>query len=622
MSTNFTKLKPHLVPAIVLILLTLVVYGQVLNFDFLSNWDDYQYVTSNPDIRGFSAINLVHIFSSSYVGNYAPVHLLSYMLDYQLAGLNPAWFHGVNVAFHTVNGLLFSLLVYRLTGKPAWAFVSAAVFLLHPVQVESVAWVSQRKNLLAMFFSLCSFLAYLSYRQRTGEGRQLAYILSVLSLLLALFAKSIAVIMPFVFLLYDFYLEQPRRKKGAFVDKIPYIVTVAVASGIAMVTQSAGGGSVDFFEGNIVAKFLTMLTVLTRYVQILLWPVNENLNAVYIFFVKNRLDGDVAVALLLVTTLCLTGIYLWRRERCLFFGFALFFLGLIPVAQIVPLSTLMNDRYLYFPMLGAAWMVGGLLSLCHDRFFPKRTGAALVVITCLLIPYVLLSYQRTQVWQNAIALWSDVVKKLPTLKDQRATLAAAYIYDDKKKEALATYEELFALKREFADPHVEQKALLEAANLYMDEGSLEKASPLLLTLTRKFPDYPRGFLTLGRYYVLARNLPEAEKAYHKALLLEPASPNALISLGNICLATGRVAEARAWYRKCYENGGNSPDLQFNLARVEAREKNYEAALNYLAEALKLGYRNLDAINNTPELAPLRRLPSSKELFTVYFGHPW
>jgi hypothetical protein len=506
MITCLARLKPHLVPAIVLTLLTLVVYGQTLSFDFLSNWDDYQYVTSNPDIRGFSAINLIHIFSSSYVGNYAPLHLLSYMLDYQLVGLDPVWFHGVNVLFHAVNGLLFYLLVHRLTGKPVWAFVAAAVFLLHPVQVESVAWVSQRKNLLAMFFSLSSFLAYLSYQQRTEEGRGCAYIFSVLFLLLALFAKSIAVIMPFVFLLYDYYLEQPRRRIGIFTDKIPYLVTVAVASGITMITQSAGGGSVDFFGGNITDKVLTMLTVLTRYMQILIWPANLNLNAVYIFYIKNRIDGEVAIALLLVTVLCLTGAYLWHRERRLFFGFALFFLGLLPVAQIVPLSTLMNDRYLYFPMLGAAWIVGGLISRCHDRVAPKLSNPALIIITCLFIPYLLLSHQRTLVWRNAIALWSDVVIKLPTLKDQRATLAAAYIYDGQKKKALATYEELFALKREFADPLVERKALLEAANLYMDEGSLAKAFPLLLTLTTKFPDYPRGFLALGRYQALSRNL--------------------------------------------------------------------------------------------------------------------
>jgi tetratricopeptide (TPR) repeat protein len=621
MLNYFPRLKPHLVPAISLTLLTLAVYAQTLSFDFLSNWDDYQYVTNNPDIRGFSAINLIHIFSSSYVGNYAPLHLLSYMLDYQLAGLNPAWFHGVNILLHAANGLLFYLLVHRITGKPVWAFAAAAFFLLHPAQVESVAWVSQRKNLLAMFFSLGSFLAYLSYRQQTEERRERAYIYSVLFLLLALFSKSIAVIMPFIFILYDISLEQPHSRKGVLTDKIPYLVTVAVASGITMITQSAGGGSVDFFDGSITAKLLTMLTVLTRYLQILIWPVNSGLNAVYIFFIKNRIDAEVGTALLLVACLCLIGVYLWRRERRLFFGFALFFLGLLPVAQIVPLSTLMNDRYLYFPMLGAAWMVGGLLSLCHDKLTPKRSNLALVVIICMLVPYLLLSHQRTHVWQNAITLWSDVVMKLPTLKDQRATLAAAYIYDGQNKKALATYEELFALKREFADPQVEQKALLEAANLYMDEGSLEKAFPLLLTLTTKFSSYSRGFISLGRYQSLSRNLPEAEKAYHKALLLDPASNLALINLGDICLETGRVVEARECYQKCYENGGNSPDLQYRFACAEALGKNYEASLKHLAEALKLGYRNLEEINGNPELAPVRKLASFNELIAKYFGRP-
>jgi protein O-mannosyl-transferase len=621
MQACLARLKPHLIPVIGLVFLSLIVYGQTLHFDFLTNWDDYQYVTNNPDIRGFSAINLIHIFSSSYVGNYAPVHLLSYMLDFQLAGLNPAWFHGVNVVFHTGNGLLFYILVRRITGKPVWAFVSAAVFLLHPCQVESVAWVSQRKNLLAMFFSLCSFLAYLSYRQKTGEEQERPYLFSVLFLLLALFAKSIAVIIPFVFLLYDLFLEQPRRTKGAFTDKIPFIVTVAVASGIAMITQSAGGGSVDFFEGNISAKFLTMLTVLTRYAQILIWPANLNLNAVYIFYIKSRVDGDVIIALLLVVVICLIGIYLWRRERCLYFGFALFFVGLVPVAQIIPLSTLMNDRYLYFPLLGAAWIIGGLLSRCYDRFQGKRINPALIMISCLLITYMLISLQRTMVWQNAITLWSDVVNKLPTLKDQRAALAAAYIYDGQKKKALTTYEELFALKRDFADPLAERKALQEAATLYMDEGALEKTLPLLLTLTAKYPDYPRGVFTLGRYYDLSGNLPEAEKEYRKALLLEPASPQVLFTMGNICFKTGRIAEAKTWYRKCYENGGNSPDLQYNLACVEALEKNYDASLQYLEEALKLGFRNLGAINGNPELAPLRRLSSYNVLITNYFGRP-
>lgn len=607
----------HAVPVIGLLLLTLAVYGQVVGYDFIINWDDNLYVTSNPDILGFTTNNLIRLFSSSYAGNYAPIHLLSYMLDYQLSGMNSGWFHGVNVVFHIANGLLFYLAVFRLTGKPFWGFVSSAVFLLHPVQVESVAWVTERKNLLAMFFSLGAFICYISYRQETGTGRKCAYLFSLILLALALLAKSIAVIMPGVFLLHDFFLETPRRDKGIIADKIPFIVAAAIAASITMITQSAemGGGIVDYFAGNLGHKSLTMLSVLTRYLHILVWP--SNLNIIYIFFIKTRVDREAILSLILVMALTSAGIYLWRRDRQLCFGYTLFFLGLVPVSQIAPLSTLMNDRYLYFPMLGAAWMLGGWLSRLNDRF-TGRGNPAQILCVCLLFPCALLAHHRTSVWQDSITLWSDAAAKLPTLKDPRASLAEAYLDAGQNEKALATYGEVFSLKREFSDLGVEQKALNNAANLYLKKGLLITALPILNTLTTKFPDYPPGFLNLGYYHYLSRNLPEAEKAYHKAFSLDPRSAQACIWLGNICLETGRIAEARSWYRTCYENGGNTPDLQYDLACLEALAQNQEKSMRHLEEALRLGYRNLAAITGNPELATIRRLPSLDRLLASYF----
>jgi len=615
--TTITRLRPFLVPAIVLILLTLLVYGQTLGFSFLSNWDDDYYVTRNLDIQGFTVKHLIRVFSASYVGNYAPVHLLSYMLDYQLVGLNSAWFHGVNVVLHICNGLLFYLLVRRLTGKPFWAFVASAIFLLHPVQVESVAWISQRKNLLAMMFSLCSFHAYIFYRRHEGKGSRY-YILSLLFLVLALLAKSITVIIPFVFLLHDVYLEGPRRNKGLFVDKIPFVCAAVLVSCITVITQSAemGGGIVDYFNGDTTARIFTMFTVLTNYLRILIWP--STLNLIYIFIIKTRIDIEVAFALLLSLVLCIGGIYLLRKERRLFFGFALFFLGLIPVSQIVPLATLMNDRYLYFPMLGAGWLVGGYLSRLNDRYPDARINPAYLVISFILIPCLFLSYQRTGVWRNSIALWSDTSEKLPTHKDPLATLAEAYVFDGQPMKALETYEKVFTLKRDFSDREIEKKALNDAAGLYMSIGAMGKTLPLVTTLTTKFPDYSPGFLNLGYYYYLSGNLPEAEKAYRKALSLAPNSSSALIAVGNICLETKRVAEARDYYRKAYENGGNGADLQYYMACVEALAKDYDKSLHHLEEALRLGFRNLYSLNVNPDLALLRRLPAFNKLVVTYF----
>jgi len=601
-------IRPHIVPVGCLILLTLAVYLRTAGFDFLSNWDDNFYITHNPDIAGFSARNLVRIFTSPYVGNYAPVHMLSYMLDYQLAGLNPAWFHLENVLLHLLNGLLFYALVHRLSGKTFWAFSAAALFLVHPVQVESVAWISQRKNVLAMLFSLCSFWCYLDYCRQEGARKRTYYILSVALLVVALLAKSIAVIMPFVYLLHDFCLADDPRRKGMLTDKLPFFAAMVAASGITLLTQSAGmgGGIIDYFDGSLLVRFLTMLTVLTAYLRILFWPAD--LSLIYLFYNKMGIDGEVLFALLLVALLFCAGMYLLRRERRLFFGFALFFLGLAPVSQIVPLATLMNDRYLYFPMLGACWILGGYLSRLRDSFPQARVSAAHLVLCLLVVPLAIASYQRAGVWKNAITLWSDTSQKLPVLKDPLAALAEAYLFDGQKGKALETHERILTMKRDFSDREMEKKALLDASGLYFEAGLPEKARPLLITLTIKYPDYFAGFLNLGYVYLTDRKLPEAEKAYRTALRLKPTAPQAYISLGNICLETGRLAEARVMYQKSYENGGNNPDLQYFMACADSLAGEPEKALPHLEEALKLGYGNLDLIRDNPQLAAVRRLP--------------
>ena len=611
------SVKSFIIPALALILPTLVVYGQTLGFDFISNWDDNLYVTGNHDILGLTAHNLVRVFSSSYVGNYAPIHLLSYMFDFQLAGMNPAWFHGVNVALHVANGLLFYLLVLRLTGKPFWGFVSAAFFLLHPVQVESVAWVTERKNLLAMFFSLAAFLSYIAYCREPAARRWRAYVFSLALLVLALLAKSIAVVVPCAFLCYDYLLEAPGNGRRVLVDKIPFFAAAALAACLTMVTQSAemGGGSVDYFAGHLAEKSLTMLAVFTRYLKLLVWP--SDLNIIYIFVTKKHFDAAALLAILLVLALAAAGSYLWRRDRTLFFGFALFFLGLLPVSQIAPIATLMNDRYLYFPMLGAAWMLGAGLSRLNDRF-AGRVNPASVLLCTLLVPCLLLAHQRTGVWRDAISLWSDTSAKLPTLKDPLATLAEAYLNAGQRDKALASYQKVFSLPRKFSDLGVEQLALINTAQLQLQIGSPAAALPLLDTLSAKFPDYPEGFLTRGDYHTLSRQLPEAELAYRKALALDPRSPRALLALGNLCLATGRTGEASSFYLSCQQNGGNGPELQYALGCLAAQLGGQDKALRHLEQALRLGYRNRDSLTGNPALASLKGLPAFERLLAGYF----
>jgi len=173
---------------LLLIIVTCAVYAVTGSFELLDSWDDWRYVTTNETVNGFTIFHLKQAFSDYYLGNYAPLHILSYMIDHVLWGLHPGGYHLENVLFHLANGLLFYTLLRRLALSEWQACAAAWIFLLHPVQVESVAWVSQRKSLLAMFFFLIALLSYQAYSEQQAN-RIRCYLLSVASLSAALFSK-------------------------------------------------------------------------------------------------------------------------------------------------------------------------------------------------------------------------------------------------------------------------------------------------------------------------------------------------------------------------------------------------------------------------------------------------
>ncbi|HEX9023178.1 MAG TPA: hypothetical protein VF799_04980, partial [Geobacteraceae bacterium] len=168
MKNEKIRLYLHL---LLLAVASFALYWQALGHDFLINWDDRQYVLDNPVIRGVTLQHLKAAFTSFYIGNYAPLHLISYMIDYDLWGMRPAGFIFTNILFHTLNGILFYMLLRRIAGERVWTLPAALFFLLHPLQVESVVWVAQRKNLLAMFFFLAAVHLYISYKERARGER-------------------------------------------------------------------------------------------------------------------------------------------------------------------------------------------------------------------------------------------------------------------------------------------------------------------------------------------------------------------------------------------------------------------------------------------------------------------
>lgn len=404
-------LRHHRIPLLVLVLSTLVVYALSLDHDFIPQMDDSAYVLANPAVRGITFQNIRTAFSTYFVGNYAPLHIVSYMIDYTVWGLRPSGFILTNLILHTMNGMLFYMLLIRSSFTRSISCAAAVFFLLHPVQVESVVWISERKTVLAMFFFLVAFHFYLRYRESEEDGRR-SYLLSLLFFVMAILSKSVAVILPAALLIHDAGRDGEGRHGVSFLDKIPYAVVALAGALLAYLSQDPAhaGGRVCYHGGSPLATFLSMLPVLQQYLKLLLWPLN--LGTAYPVEIHTGFDEDVALAGLVAGTLLGIGCYLFRRSRKLFTWYAFFFLGLLPVSQIIPICTLINDRYLYFPLLGAApFLCASLIGL--GRILPGTKLVLNLLLVVIISGIAFLTFRRAEVWRDSLTVWNDVVRMTP-----------------------------------------------------------------------------------------------------------------------------------------------------------------------------------------------------------------
>ena len=493
------SVNPTYLRVLFLIVATLTVYGNSLDHQFLASWDDYTYVTRNPDICGFSLEHLRAAFSKFYVGNYAPLHIISYMLDYTLWGLNPAGYIGDNIALHVMNGLLLYVLIAKLTEDNRLAFISVFIFLLHPVQVESVVWVSQRKNLLAMFFFLISLLSYVIYREKGTSGYSI-YAVAVLTFICALLTKSVTVVLPLVLVLYDICFSPRNNRSQWVIDKIPFVLAAGTLALITLKSQAlnAGGGIVDYPDESAFGIFITMLTVIVRYAKMLLWPTN--LSIVYYIPIKTGIDVAVALSGIVVIFLCAGLLYLFRKDKGVFFWAALIPVGLLPVSQLIPLSTLMNDRYLYFPIIGFAVLFSSGVLFCSDRLLHRIKWVGLVSCCLIFLPLSVLSWQRSHVWSDSISLWSDALNKSANFVTF-AGMGNALYQADRINEAIGMYEKSLLL-----EPACEE-ALRSLSAIYLNRGEYDKALHYIERFVEYFPEdaFGQNMLRIAHNQIKMRN---------------------------------------------------------------------------------------------------------------------
>jgi len=359
------------------------------------------------------------------------------------------------------------------------------------------------------------------------------------------------------------------------VDKIPFFISAFVIALVAMKSQSvelaAGGGRTSFHGGSPYATLLTMLPVLVRYVGITLWPMN--LSAVYAPTIKTGIDFEIAQAGLLLSLIVILGVILYYRRRDILFWLLFFFLGLLPVSQIVPLVTLMNDRYLYFPLLGAAAFIVAVAFLIIDYGARNKTLVRISVGVFFLVilgHYLIESYDRIPIWRNEHALWGDAVKKVPTSSKAHFQYAHILEHEGEFEKAEVQYE----LGLNLTSAHFERYPL---ARLYEKMGRWDKAIDEYQRFLAHSPEFLMARNNLALIYMNKGKLDQAAEQYETGLRYNPAWAEGYNNLAVIYLKSGDKNKAIDNFMEAIKLNPRDPDLHYNLGLLYLEKGTQEKA---------------------------------------------
>lgn len=386
---------------------TLLLYLPVVHHNFIQLWDDDAYVTDNPHVNsGLKFGNVAWALTSFEQSNWHPVTWWSHMLDCQLFRLNPAPHHYVNVLLHAANVLLLFWILQRATGAVGKSFVVAALFAVHPLNVETVAWVAQRKSVLSAFFSLLAVAAYGWYARNGGWQKYLAL---VGAFALALMSKPMAVSLPLLLLLFDYWPLQRledlpfwQRWLKLAVEKLPLFAISAASSVLTEMAQGAGGSVMGLSLLPIPTRIGNAAISCVAYVGKALWPVRL---ATYYPLRLSAPLGDAAASAAILIAISALALYC-RRNRYLVVGWLFFLIALVPVIGIVQVGFQgMADRYMYIPAIGLfIAVVWGAGEIVEHLAVPKAMLA--FVALCAIGGYSAATVHYLRYWQNGVTLFA------------------------------------------------------------------------------------------------------------------------------------------------------------------------------------------------------------------------
>jgi tetratricopeptide (TPR) repeat protein len=592
------------VTGIVSVLLAVIVgiaFGRALGNDFVG-YDDQSYVVLNPRVtNGLTLEGIQWAFTHVHASNWHPLTMISHMLDCQLYGLQPWGHHLTSILLHAAAAILLFVALRELTGYLWPSVFVAAVFAVHPLRVESVAWVSERKDVLSGVFFMLVLWAYARYG-RGNSARSCWYITVVVLFTLGLMCKPTLVTLPFVLLLLD-YWPLGRSQSSPFfgrgitrqpwsrlvLEKLPlFALSAACCIATVLAQKQALDASLKPSLGERVGNALVSYVV---YLGQMIWPAR--LAVLYPYPEGNLKVPHVILALLILLVIS-TAFFVWRKKHPFLLVGWLWYLGmLVPMIGIIQVgSQVRADRYTYLPQIGLYLLVTwSAMDLFHHW---RRSRVILVTAALLLITALITrSYFQTSYWQDTETLWKHAIANTSNNYIASNNLAQFLFQSGRFAEAITESQRALKIKPDFAAAHNNLGAALvknqrDGEGTRRQKGAVDEAIVHYRKAVQIKPDFAQAWGNLGTALLLKGKVDEAIAHYQKALEIDPNYAEARYSLGNAFLAEGRYNESIANYEAALRIRPDYFEAHYNLGRVLAAIGKTDEALKEFNEALRVG----------------------------------
>ena len=602
--------RKDLLGALILILAVVLTYQPVWRAGFI--WDDAEVVTGNPSVAG--PLGLASIWTTS-AADICPLTITTFWAEHALWGLTPLPYHLATVLMHALGAVVLWR-VLRLLGMPG-AWVGAALWALHPVQAESVAWITEMKNTQSGLFYLLSILFFLkgARANRPGPrgGWDWNYGLTLLCAALAMASKSSTVILPLVLCLCAWWMEGRWRWRNLI--KIgPLFLMAFAAAALSIATQSrqlAMQGDPEAIR-TWPERLATAGDAVWFYLGKLFWP--HPLSAVY---PRWSIDVHSWSSYLPILAVFVVLFILWLRRgtwaRAWFFVFAYFLVALLPVLGFVDQTffsySLVSDHFQYLASMGPLAFAGAGIVRFAASVFPGRSWAPSVLGAGVVALLGMLTWIRVPVYQDDEALWTDTLAKNPDCWGGHNNLGVVFNQSGRLKEAMAQFQEVIRLRPRFSDGYYNLGLALEKS------GRTDQAIEQYREALRLNPASARAHLNYGEIMRREGKLAKAESLFRQGLKSAPDDPPLCLNLAGLLLQTGRVTEGVALYEHAAELNPDLAQLQYDLGAALLQAGNIPEAAHHLAKALTLdptmapGHRDFGVA-----LARLGHLPEAIEEF--------